>query len=630
MADRLAKRFRFGCMAAAAAGFAAFGLGGAAAGHGHRSAASAGDGPSAAILEAGPRQERLPQDEVIYFALVDRFANGDRGNDRGGLRGDRLDHGFDPTHKGFYHGGDLAGLRQRLDYIQGLGVTAIWLAPIYENKPVQGASGQETAGYHGYWITDFTAVDPHFGTRDEFRAFVDAAHARGIKVYLDIITNHTADVIQYQECPQGDCPYRGLADYPYSRRGGVSGVAINEGFRGDAPPDQTAENFARLTDPTYAYTPFIPAGEEDVKVPAWLNDITLYHNRGNTTWTGESSTYGDFANLDDLYTEHPRVVEGMIEIYGAWIDEFQIDGFRIDTAKHVNPTFWTQFAPAMLERARANGIPHFHIFGEVYDPDPAGLARHTRVDRLPTVLDFGFQSAATEVIARGAGTDRLARLYQADALYEGGDAAAIMLPTFLGNHDMGRFATFVRQANPGASQAEELARVELAHALMMTSRGVPTIYYGDEQGFVGDGGDQDARETLFASRVAVYNDNRLIGTDRTTAVDNYRTDAPLYQAIAALARLRAETPALRRGAQVVRASGSEPGIFAFSRLYDGVEVLVAINTSERDVRQQIVVDVASQTWRSGLGACAATASAPGSYQVSVPALGYVVCVSEPG
>ena len=628
MADRAAKRIPLSVAAAAVAGLAAFGWVGTAAGHGHRATAAAG--PSVAVLEAGPRQERLPQDEVIYFALVDRFANGDRGNDRGGIRGDRLDHGFDPTHKGFYHGGDLAGLMDRLDYIQGLGVTAIWLAPIYENKPVQGAPGQESAGYHGYWITDFTSVDPHFGTRDEFRAFVDAAHTRGMKVYLDIITNHTADVIQYQECPQGDCPYRGLADYPYSRRGGVTGMPINDGFRGDAPADQTEANFARLTDPTYAYRPFIPSGEEEVKVPAWLNDMTLYHNRGNTTWTGESSTYGDFANLDDLYTEHPRVVEGMIEIYGAWIDEFGIDGFRIDTAKHVNPTFWTQFAPAMLERARANGISNFHIFGEVYDPDPAGLARHTRVDRLPTVLDFGFQSAATEVIARGAGTDRLARLYQADALYEGGEAVAMMLPTFLGNHDMGRFATFVRQANPDATPAEELARVELAHALMMTSRGVPTIYYGDEQGFVGDGGDQDARETLFASQVAVYNDNRLIGADRTTAVDNYRTDAPLYQAIAALARLRAETPALRRGAQVVRAYGSTPGLFAFSRLYEGAEVLVVINTSESAVTQQIIVDADSSAWRSGLGACAATASAPGSYQVTVPALGYIVCVSEPG
>src|SRR3546814_7044818 len=116
------------------------------------------------------------------FVLPDRFENGDPSNDRGGLTGDRLATGYDPAAKGFFHGGDLAGLTRRLDYIQGLGATAIWLAPIFKNKPVQGPKGQESAGYHGYWVTDFTRVDPHFGTNDEFKAFVDAAHARGMKI----------------------------------------------------------------------------------------------------------------------------------------------------------------------------------------------------------------------------------------------------------------------------------------------------------------------------------------------------------------------------------------------------------------------------------------------------------------
>jgi hypothetical protein len=135
-------------------------------------------------------RERLPQDEVIYFLLPDRFENGDPANDRGGLRGGRLQTGFDPVAKGFFHGGDLQGVLARLDYIQQLGATALWLAPIFTNKPVQGAPGHETAGYHGYWITDFTRVDPHFGTGDDLRALVDAAHKRGLKVYLDIVVNH--------------------------------------------------------------------------------------------------------------------------------------------------------------------------------------------------------------------------------------------------------------------------------------------------------------------------------------------------------------------------------------------------------------------------------------------------------
>src|SRR6202008_3051283 len=111
----------------------------------------------AASSNAAAYRARLPEDEVIYFVLPDRFENGDPSNDRGGLTGDRLTTGFDPTAKGFYHGGDLKGLASRLDYIQGLGATALWVAPVFKNKAVQGPKGQESAGYHGYWITDFTS-----------------------------------------------------------------------------------------------------------------------------------------------------------------------------------------------------------------------------------------------------------------------------------------------------------------------------------------------------------------------------------------------------------------------------------------------------------------------------------------
>lgn len=591
----------------------------------------AGDVPARAQETVASYLLRAPQDEVVYFVLPDRFENGDPRNDRGGLRGDRLHTGFDPTHKGFFHGGDLVGLTRRLDYIQGMGATAIWLGPIYRNKPVQGPPGDESAGYHGYWITDFTDVDPHFGTRDEFRAFVDAAHARGMKVYLDIITNHTADVVQYRECPTWDCPYRSRADYPYARRGGLDGAAINEGFMGDDAAHQNVENFARLTDPNYAMTTFVPRAERSVKRPAWLNDPIYYHNRGNFGAGGESFTYGDFSGLDDLFTEHPRVLQGMIEIYGAWIDDFGVDGFRVDTARHVNPEFWQVFVPAMLERARARGIPNFHIFGEVYDPDPAALARHTRIDGFPAVLDFAFQNAATDVIARGAPTDRLARVFIADAIYEGGAPAGLQLPTFLGNHDMGRFAHFVRAENPNISDAEWLRRVTLGHALMMFARGAPVIYYGDEQGFAGDGRDQDAREDMFPSRVAIYNDNDLVGTDATTATENFDTQAPLYRAMAAMAEIRAREPALRRGRQLTRAATLEgPGILAFSRLIDDREVLVAFNTGTMPIRAQVSVEATSQDWRALYGRCAPMATAPGSYAVDLAPLDYVVCVSEGG
>ncbi|MFC0634838.1 alpha-amylase family glycosyl hydrolase [Brevundimonas balnearis] len=574
-------------------------------------------------------RERLPEDEVVYFVLPDRFENGDPANDRGGLTGDRLVTGFDPTHKGFYQGGDLAGLIRRLDYIQGLGATAIWLGPIYKNKPVQGAPGAESAGYHGYWITDFTQVDPHFGTNAEMQAFVDAAHARGMKVYLDVITNHTADVIRYRECYQAPCEYRSRADYPYQTRGGIDGAPINPGFMGDGPEHQTAENFARLTDPNFAYTPFVPEAEAEVKVPAWLNDPILYHNRGDSDWRGpETVTMGDFAGLDDLMTENPRVVQGFIDIFGGWIDRFGIDGFRIDTAKHVNPEFWQAFVPAMQERARARGVENFQIFGEVYEFQPGALARFTRVDRYPSVLDFAFQGAAVEVFGKGAGTDVLERLYFQDPVYAGGAEAARRLQTFLGNHDMGRFARFVREAQPDASPEEIQRRVELAHVLLMTGRGSPVIYYGDEQGFAGDGGDQDARETMFPSRVASYNDNTLVGSDATPAEENFDTGAPLYRLIAELAAVRRSEPALARGDQVVRASSAEAGVFAFSRRLDGVETLVVLNTAETPFEGAIEVDVGSESWRSLAGACAPAAQARGSVHVRLGPLDYIICTTR--
>jgi glycosidase len=592
-------------------------------------AGAAGTEPTVAADASADFRARPPQDEVIYFLLPDRFANGKPGNDRGGLAGDRLQTGFDPTHKGFYHGGDLKGLTARLDYIQSLGATAIWLGPIFKNKPVQGALGQETAAYHGYWITDFTAVDPHFGSSVDMQALVDAAHARGMKLYMDIVVNHTADVIRYRECPDNNCPYRSLADYPYSRRGGGSGEAINPGFAGHASENQNAANFARLTRPDFAYSPFVPAGEEHVKVPEWLNDPIYYHNRGNTTFQGENSTLGDFNGLDDVMTENPRVLHGFIEIYNDWIDRYGIDGFRIDTAKHVNPEFWQAFVPAIREHAAASGIPNFHIFGEVGtgEADVALLAEHTRVDRLPAVLDFAFRNAVRDVVAGNAGTDELARVFAGDSLYEGGADAALQLPTFISNHDDGRFAMFVQRMRPGTSDAETLQRTRLAYAMLLTLRGVPVIFYGDEQGFVGHGDDQASRQDMFASQVASYNDQHLLGTAATTATDNYNVAHPLYRLIAQLTKLRLANPALRHGRQLGRASGTAPGLFAVSRFdpVDGHEILVAFNTSMNTLDTAVLVNTSSAHFTSLYGKCAAAADAPGSYRLHLEALEFVIC-----
>jgi glycosidase len=591
------------------------------------SVAAASAGPSDVTLAAV--RARPAGGEVIYFLLPDRFANDDPTNDRGGLTGDASATGFDPTNKAFFHGGDLRGVEQHLDYIQKLGATAVWLAPILKNKPVQGAPGHQSAAYHGYWIEDFLHVDPHFGTDADFKHLVDAAHARGLKVYMDIVVNHTADVIQYRECRDTDCPYRSRADFPYGTLHGDPARPINRGFAGDDV--QTTANFTHLSDSNWAYTPYVPAGEQHAKNPAWLNDPIYYHNRGNSTFEGDSFTTGDFGGLDDLFTENPRVLAGMIEIYGSWIDRFGIDGFRIDTAQHVNPEFWQGFVPAILARARARGIPNFHIFGEVSSGgmDPAHLAEHTQVDHLPAVLDFAFMHGVIDTVAGTKGTDELARLFAADPLYRGGEVAARQLPTFLGNHDQGRFAMFVRKLRPQASEEEVLARTILGHAMLLTLRGVPTIYSGDEQGFAGLGEDQDSRQDMFASQTASYRMEKLLGQNKTGATESFGMAGPLFKAIGKLAHLRMGYPALALGRQVVRYAQPTPGLFAVSRFdpATGAEVLVAFNTSDRAITSNVMVETSSLQFETLYGACPAIARAPGSISLRIPSFGTVICAA---
>jgi len=504
--------------------------------------------------------------EQMYFVMADRFANGSSANDAGGLTGGRLETGLDPSHKGFYHGGDLRGLTGKLDYILGLGTTAIWLTPAFKNQPVQGSGTNASAGYHGYWVTDFTQIDPHLGTNADMKTLITAAHAKGMKVFFDIITNHTADVIDYT---QKQYSYLNKADHPYTD---ASGKAFDD--RDFAGTDSFPTLDAAMSFP---YTPtFRSDADKIVKVPSWLNDLTLYHNRGNTTFVGENSEYGDFFGLDDLFTEQPAVVKGMTDIYSQWVD-FGIDGFRIDTVKHVNMEFWQQFSPAILARAKARGNNDFFMFGEVFDPNPALMSRYTTQGRLPATLDFGFQSAARD-FAAGKATTGLRDLFVGDDWYTDTDSNAYQLPTFLGNHDMGRIAMMLKAS--GATGSELLARDTLAHQLMYLTRGQPVVYYGDEQGFAGAGGDQDARQDMFASKTTQYNEEDVIVGSKGSH-DRYDTTSPLYRSISQVAALRKANRALADGAQVHRYASSSAGIYAFSRIdrTRKIEYLVAANNA---------------------------------------------------
>ncbi|HEX6500755.1 MAG TPA: pullulanase-type alpha-1,6-glucosidase [Micromonosporaceae bacterium] len=522
--------------------------------------------PSAATLGQYARHTAGHGDQ-FYFVLPDRFANGDPGNDRGGLTGDRMSTGYDPTDKGFYHGGDIQGVIDKLDYIQGLGTTAIWLAPVFKNRPVQGTGANASAGYHGYWITDFTQVDPHFGTNEDLRRLVTEAHKRGLKIFLDIIVNHTADVISYQ---QNQYAYRSKTDYPYKD---ASGQPFDDRNYADG-----TRGFPKVNTQSFPYTPvFADAADAHAKSPDWLNDPTMYHNRGDSTFSGENAQYGDFYGLDDLWTERPDVVQGMTKIYQDWVTKGGVDGYRIDTVKHVDDAFWPQFTAGVSGYAAAHDRPNFFMFGEVYSADPEFDAQYVRTGGLDATLDFPFQAAASGYAARGGSATDLANLYAQDPLYRARGVDATSLPTFLGNHDMGRIGYFITTG--GQDPATYLKRDQLAHELMFLTRGQPIVYSGDEQGFTGTGGDKDARQDMFASKVADYVDDPQIGTTRTDATDEYDPSHPMYRTIAALSALRRDNPGLRDGVQVTRYAASGAGVFAFSRIDPNqrVEYLVATN-----------------------------------------------------
>ena len=472
----------------------------------------------------------------IYFVLTDRYKNGNTANDRMGLTGNRDVTAFDPTSTAYYHGGDLVGLTDGcttgdgVARLKAMGFTSVWLTPPFKQRYVQGGS----AAYHGYWITDFTDIDPHLGTKADFKDFVDCLHSQGMKVVMDIVVNHTGDVNDYPD---------GNYDFGASR------------------PVRIASSDAQL------------------RKPDFLNDPANYHNRGNVQdWNNkEQSQNGDFFGLDDVYTEKPAVVEGFAQAYAAWVNDYDVDGFRIDTAKHVDDAFFTKWWPRVLELTAAKK-PNLFAYGEVYDSSTSNLTQFVRDRALPSVLDFAFQNAAVQ-FATGNNVSSISAVFDADDWYITNKTNAYNQVTFLGNHDMGRFGQLLKWA--GDPVGDLWGDALVGYDLMYMARGIPNVYYGDENGIIGTGGDQAARQDMFATSVNGWKtEARIAANPIGSASYLAEVNHPIQERITALNQLRNDYPALKTGSQIKRYASN--GVLAFSRfdLAERREFVVAINNTQ--------------------------------------------------
>jgi glycosidase len=555
--------------------------------------------PHGGVFDSAPHASGLAK-QRIYFVMTDRYANGDPANDRGGKAGGPEITGYDPTSTAYFHGGDFKGLTAHLARIKHLGFTSIWITPPFGQNTVQSGS----AAYHGYWIDDFLHVDPHLGTDADFGAFVARAHALGLKVILDVVVNHTGDVIQlsnpaYQSKPYRDC------------HGKVFDPAMYVG--GTTFPCLSAKTM-----------PNPPTVDPAIKSPAWLNDPTNYHDRGDLSFTGpcdeQCLEQGDFFGLDDLFTEKPVVVNGLAAIYAGWVTKYKLDGFRVDTARHVNAGFFGLWVPKILAAAHRAGVPDFQIFGEVSTTDPLQLSTFVRDRGLPNVLDFPFQDTAVHFTAGQVDASEFAKLFADDDYFRTGSDVVPSPATFLGNHDMGRAAFQVAQAGVGTG-FDLLSRLFLAYDLLYLLRGTPVVYYGDEVGMLGTGGDQAAREDLFPTKVADWQTEQRVGWPPIGKKSSFDvTDHPLERHIEELSKLRAEDPALAGGWTIVRYAKGP--LLVVSRIDPATrrETVVGLNSGGLATTVSVQTATVASDWQPLRGDIGAHSSGTGRLEVRVDPL----------
>jgi neopullulanase len=461
------------------------------------------------LLRPLPRAGRFQgfsPDDVIYLIMPDRFANGDPANDdpprSRGLH--------DRAKARYYHGGDLRGIQARLPYLKDLGVTAVWLNPVYDNhdrlNERETYDGQAITDYHGYGAVDFYAVDEHLGDVAALRELVDAAHRIGIKVIQDQVANHSG-------------PY-----HPW-----VKDPPTPTWFNGTA-----GEHLANTWQTWTLADPHASPAVQRATLDGWFIDI-----------------------LPDLNQDDPETAAYIIQNSLWWVGITGLDGIRQDTLPYVPRRFWRDWMGALKRE-----YPDLRVVGELFDGDPAlvsffqgGQARFDGIDTgVDTLFDFPLFFPLRRAFAEGKPLREVAVALGHDHLYPRPQE----LVTFLGLHDVARFMN-----EPGAT----VEGLKLAFTFLMTARGTPLLYYGDEIALPG-GGDPDNRREFPGGWPGDARD--AFGASGRTA-----SEESVFQHVRRLAHLRAETEPLRRGGLVHLLAAEQT--YAFARTGRGGPAVVAIN-----------------------------------------------------
>jgi glycosidase len=419
--------------------------------------------------------------DVLYLIMTDRFADGNSannepGNDRAAPRG--------------WHGGDLKGIQQHLDYLHDLGVTTLWTTPVASN-------GAMPESYHGYAATDLYAVDSHFGTLQDYKSLSDALHARGMKLVIDLVPNHIG--VQHAWVLDSPAP---------------------DWLHGTLQNHRAAQSdFYRLVDP-------------HAPLETWINITSGWFTDG----------------MPDLNQENPLVSRYLIQNAMWWVETANLDGIRLDTFPYIDRTFWHDFHAALH-----SAYPHLTTVGEVFNRDPevtsffAGGVPHNGIDTgLDTPFDFPVYFALRDVLTQDKPMTELATVLRQDSLYPHPER----LVPFIGNHDTTRFVTEANGSVP---------KQKLALGLLLTLRGMPQIYSGDELGMEG-GKDPDNRHDCPGGFAGDAHDS-------FTRAGRTATEQEVFAWTSGLLALRASNPALQTGLE--QNLFADEDVFAFLRTPDG-------------------------------------------------------------